>query len=317
MNNVLTNIISSKSSCLIIPHQSPDGDCLGSSYTLSNFLDKHQIKHNIIMDDVIPTNFLFLQKENMIKSEDVTEDQTFEYAIILDTSSLDRVGASASVLDKCHKKIVIDHHKTNSFFGDFNVVEMVSSVGELLYNLYQDINYEIDLEDAKGLYTSIVTDTGEFRYSNTTSETLKIASKLFETGFDFGTISREIFSNQEIHQVILRSTSLANLELHSDKKIALMYVSQDMLKETNCQMFHSDGIVESGRDISGVEVSILLKEVDENTVKVSMRSKSYLDVAEISLLFNGGGHNRAAGCTIKLPLNDAKFKILKEIERLI
>lgn len=317
MSNVLANIISSKSSCLIIPHQSPDGDCLGSSYTLSNFLDRHQIKHHIIMDDVIPTNYLFLQKDNMIKSEDITDDQTFEYAIILDTSSLDRVGASSAVLDKCHKKIVIDHHKTNSFFGDFNVVEMVSSVGELLYNLYQELNYKIDLEDAKGLYTSIVTDTGEFRYSNTSSETLMIVSKLFDTGFDFESISREIFSNQEIQQVILKSTCLANLELHKDNKIVLMYVSQDMLKETNSQMFHSDGIVESGRDISGVEVSILLKEMDENTVKVSMRSKSYLDVAQISLLFDGGGHARAAGCTIKLPLNEAKLKILKEIERLI
>jgi len=314
MSNVLNNIISSKEPCLIIPHQSPDGDCLGSSYTLSNFLDRHNIEHNIVMDDVIPTNYLFLIKENMIKSEDIPSDKKFEYAIILDTSSLDRAGTTETVLGQCHQKIVIDHHKTNSFFGDFNVVEMVSSVGELLFNLYEEIDYKIDLEDAKGLYTSIVTDTGEFRYSNTSESTLVAASKLFATGFDFEAISREIFSNQEIEKVILKSTSLSNLELHGDKKVALMVVTQKMLEETNCQMFHSDGIVEAGRDISGVEVSVLLKEVDENTVKASMRSKSYLDVSEISLIFSGGGHSRAAGCTIKQSLAEAKKTLLKEIE---
>lgn len=313
MSNVLNNIISSKAPCLIIPHQSPDGDCLGSSYTLSNFLDRHNIEHNIVMDDVIPSNYLFLKKDNMIKSEDIASDKRFAYAIILDTSSMDRAGTNETVLKQCDKTIVIDHHKTNSFFGDYNVVEMVSSVGELLFSLYDEIGYTIDLEDAKGLYTSIVTDTGEFRYSNTSEATLIAASKLFATGFDFESISREIFSNQEIEKVILKSTSLSNLELFGDKKVALMQVTQKMLEETNCQMFHSDGIVEAGRDISGVEVSVLLKEIDDQTVKASMRSKSYLDVSEISLIFSGGGHSRAAGCTIKQPLEQAKETLIKEI----
>lgn len=315
MSNVLKNIILSQGTCLIIPHQSPDGDCLGSSYTLSHFLERHQIKHHIIMDDVIPSNYTFLKKDNMLKSTDIEDDQRFDYAIILDTSSLDRIGVSKSVLEKCDSMIVIDHHKTNSFFGDTNIVEMVSSVGELLYNLYTEIGYVIDQEDAIGLYTSIVTDTGEFRYSNTTNKTLQVAAKLFETGFDFESCSREIFSNQPLEKVVLKSSSLSNIELYGNKQVALMIVSQEMLKQYNCDMFHSDGIVEAGRDISGIEVSVLLKEIDSSTVKVSMRSKSFLDVAEISLVFNGGGHNRAAGCTINAPLMEAKQLIIKEIER--
>jgi phosphoesterase RecJ-like protein len=312
MANILSSIVSSKGKCLIIPHQSPDGDCLGSSFTLSNFFDKHDIEHFIIMDDIIPSNYMFLKKDNMITSEQVSG--TYDYAVILDTSSLDRAGATSDVIKRCQSLVVIDHHKTNCYFGDVNIVEMVSSVGELLYNLYQEIDYTIDQTDAIGLYTSIVTDTGEFRYSNTSSQTLKVASALFDTGFDFENISREIFSNQELKQVILKSTSLSAIELHSDNKLAMLTVSQDMLKKLSCEMYHSDGIVEAGRDITGVEVSVLLKEIDSKTVKVSMRSKAYLDVAEISLIFSGGGHARAAGCTVELSLDETKQKIIEEIE---
>lgn len=311
--NILTDIISSTKKCLIIPHQSPDGDCLGSSFTLSNFLERHQIEHFIVVDDLIPSNYKFLEKKNMIKSEDVKD--TYGYGIILDTSSMDRAGTTQDVIDRCDHIVVIDHHKTNAYFGDTNVVEMLSSVGELLYNMYQEIGYKIDQTDAIGLYTSIVTDTGEFRYSNTSSSTLRVAADLFDTGFDFESISKEIFSNQELEKVLLKSKSLSEMTVFCDGKVALMKVTQAMLKDLGCQMYHSDGIVEAGRDIAGVEVSVLLKEVEHDQVKVSLRSKSYLDVAEISLVYSGGGHVRAAGCTIYKDIDSAQKEILEEIAR--
>lgn len=311
-NNILNTILSSKGKCLIIPHQSPDGDCLGSSFTLSNCLDRSDIEHHIIIDDVIPTNYDFLKKDNMITSAMATDN--YEYAIILDTSSLDRAGTTMAVLERCQQVVVIDHHKTNEYFGDTNIVRMVSSVGELLYDLYQEIGYEIDQTDAIGLYTSIVTDTGEFRYSNTTGKTLKVVSEIFDTGFDFESISRHIFSNKELKKVKLTSSSLADIKLYGDGKIALLKVTQSMLEALSCQMFHSDGIVESGRDIAGVEVSVLLKEISSDEVKVSLRSKQYLDVSEISVLFKGGGHARAAGCTLMMNMEEAEKTIIEIIE---
>ena len=311
-NNILKEILSSEGKCLIIPHQSPDGDCLGSSFTLSHCLDKHEIEHHIVMDDLIPSNYMFLKKENMITSNKVKG--SFDYGIILDTSSKDRAGTTEEVLSMCKHLVVIDHHKTNAFFGDTNIVKMVSSVGELLYGLYEEIGYEIDHEDAIGLYTSIVTDTGEFRYSNTTSNTLRVAAHIFDTGFDFEKISQEIFSNQELKTVVLKSNSLSNIKLHGHKKMAILKITQEMLSKLDCEMYHSDGVVEAGRDISGVEVSVLLKEISNKEIKVSMRSKSYLDVSEVSLLFNGGGHARAAGCTLLMDLDNAEKTIIKEIE---
>lgn len=318
MNNILSKIIESGSSCLIIPHKSPDGDCLGTSLSLANFFMKNDCEIHVLIDETIPTSFRFLNIPLTLTSEEfILKNLSVDYAIIIDTSDIERVGTTKEVLDRCSQKVVIDHHKTNKHFGDYNIVEMTSSVGELLYQIYAEMNYMIDEIDAVGLYTSIVTDTGNFRYSNTTSSTLRIVSKLFETGFNFEDINRRIYGNQELVKVKLRSEALSNMQLYNNNKIVILEVTQELLKSTGCEMFHSDGIVEAGRDISGVEVSILLKEISKDIIKVSMRSKEYLDVSEVSLMFRGGGHSRAAGCTINKPLNEAKELILFEIsERL-
>lgn len=311
MFKIFETILENKNSCLIIPHQSPDGDCLGSSFALSHFLDQKQCTNHIVMDDIIPTNYLFLEKESMIKSEDVLKNGfSYDYIIILDTSSPDRVGAYKEVLDYGKEIIVIDHHKTNSYYGDHNIVDMISSVGEILYNLMTEFNHPIDHDIAKGLYTSIITDTGEFRYSNTRPEAIRAVAHLFETGFDFEMINRSIFSNQPLKKVKLKSESLANIELFHNNALAVLTVDQEMLRRLDCQMFHSDGIVEAGRDIEGVEVSVLLKEISSNAIKVSMRSKSFLDVSEISLIYKGGGHARAAGCTVFEDLESVKKHIV-------
>lgn len=318
MNNILSKIVEDNSSCLIIPHKSPDGDCLGTSLSLANFFLKNNCETHVLIDEAIPTSFQYLNIPLRLTSEEfIDRNLTVDYAIIIDTSDIERVGTTSEVLEKCLTKVVIDHHKTNDYFGDFNIVEMTSSVGELVYQLYSEINYSVDEIDAIGLYTSMVTDTGNFRYSNTSSTTLRTVAKLFETGFDFEKINRNIYGNQELRKVKLKSETLTNMELFNDDKIVILEVSQDLLKKTGCEMFHSDGIVEAGRDISGVEVSVLLKEISPNLVKVSMRSKEYLDVSDVSLLFSGGGHSRAAGCTINKSLSDSKQTILAALsERL-
>lgn len=312
MNNILKQLKDKK--CLIIPHQSPDGDCLGSSFSLSHYLDRHNIHHKIIIDDEIPTNYQFLIKDNMITSDVfLSYNEKYDIAVILDTSSLDRVGAKEAVLDFVDQTIVIDHHKTNTSFGDINVVEMKSSVGEILYNLYQLNGYSIDQTDAIGLYTSIVTDTGEFKYSNTDASTLHVVAALYETGFDFSTVNQKIYM-QPLEKVKLQSRVIDQVKLYFDGKVAFTIVTQDLLKELKCKMFHSDGIVEAVRDIEGVELSIMIKELDSHKVKASLRSKSYFDVSELSLIYDGGGHARAAGCTIHKNIGDSIEDLMQHIE---
>lgn len=310
-NNILMNIIQTNSSCMIIPHQSPDGDCLGSSYALSHFLDNANCHNVIVMDDIIPTNYKFLEKDNMVSSKSLLEAACpFDYILALDTSSKDRLGCDPQLLTLGNQIVVIDHHKTNDAYGDVNIVQMLSSVGEILYNMMDDTGMKISNDVAIGLYTSIVTDTGEFRYSNTESTTLKAVAHLFETGFDFETINRHIYSNQPLGKVLLRSKALSDIHLYAAQSIAVMQVTQERLETLNCEMFHSDGIVEAGRDIEGVEVSVLLKEMENNIIKVSMRSKAYIDVSEVSLIFGGGGHERAAGCSISGNIDEVEKQIV-------
>ena len=316
--NFFNDIIKNKNTCLIIPHQSPDGDCLGSSYALSSFFDEIGLKNMIAMNDVIPTNFSFLKKDNMLTDEEILGlNIKFDVTIVLDTSSLDRIGASKEVVALGETILVIDHHKTNTKFGDYNVVKEASSVGEIIFEMMKEQDYVISKDVAKGLYTSIVTDTGEFRYTNTTSSTLKVAGELFDTGFEFSKINKEIFSNKPLNQVRMQSKVLSDMQLYENHKIIVFKASQALLEELSCEMFQTDGIVEAGRDIEGCEVSVLLKEQDSNKIKVSMRSNHYVDVSEVSLIFNGGGHSRAAGCTLNMTLDEAEQLIVKTLKDFI
>lgn len=316
--NFFDEIIKNKYTCLIIPHQSPDGDCLGSSYALSSFFDGLNIKNVIAMNDVIPTNFKFLMKDNMLSDQVILDDKmAFDVTIILDTSSPDRIGACPEVVGLGKSVLVIDHHKTNLYYGDYNVVETASSVGEILFNIIKESGGQINQEIAKGLYTSIVTDTGEFRYSNTTATTLKVAAELFDTGIDFGSINKEIYANQPLNQVKLRSEILSDMHIYRDNKIIIFQGRQARLDALGCEMFHTDGIVEAGRDIEGCEVSVLLKEQGPKKIKVSMRSNRYVDVSEVSLKFKGGGHSRAAGCTLEMTMDEAEQLILETLEEYI
>lgn len=316
--NFFDDIIKNNNTCLIIPHQSPDGDCLGSSYALSSFFDELGLENMIAMNDVIPTNFSFLKKDNMLTDEEIIGlNRKFDVTIVLDTSSLDRIGASKEVVALGETILVIDHHKTNTKFGDYNVVKEASSVGEIIFEMMKEQDYVISKDVAKGLYTSIVTDTGEFRYTNTTSSTLKVAGELFDTGFDFAKINKEIFSNKPLNQVRMQSKVLSDMHLYENHKIIVFKASQALLEELSCEMFQTDGIVEAGRDIEGCEVSVLLKEQDSNKIKVSMRSNHYVDVSEVSLIFNGGGHSRAAGCTLNMTLDEAEQLIVKTLKDFI
>ncbi len=294
--------------CAIFTHKSPDGDCLGSAYAMSNYLKRHQVAHHVLTDEVIPDNYLFLKTDKFISASDA--DDSYDMAIILDTSNMDRV-ANNELLDRCKEKMVIDHHKTNKAFCDYNIIEILSSTGELLYNLFVEDHYQIDIEDAKGLYTALVTDTGNFKYDSVTSNSFIMASELVKTGLDFSSINQEIYDNDAIEKVRLVSKSISDIKIIDH--LAITVVTQDMLKEYGCQMHHSDGIVEKARAIKGVEIAVLIKEIDSENVKISMRSKLDYDVTPLCMKYHGGGHKKAGGFSFKGTVKEAEEMLIKEV----
>lgn len=313
--NDIGRIIRDKDKFAIIAHYSPDGDAIGSTLGLFNALIEINKNVDIFIPDNLPQRFNYLPNYNKVKNIKTYSDN-YEAIFVLDCGDKDRLGEFIDILDKTSLIINIDHHISNTLYGDINYVDTnASSVGEIIYNLLKINGFEISQKTASCLYTSIVSDTGGFKYSNTTSMTFSIAGDLINTGIDFPEINRILFDTRTISQVKLLSYVTSTLEMYNNDKIAVIHMTQKMLKESGASEDDAQEMVNIARDIDTVEVGVFIKEVEINKFRVSLRSKNIVDVRLVAERFNGGGHVRAAGCTIEGSLDEVKGYVLEEILR--
>lgn len=306
---------------IVTSHISPDGDNIGS--TLGIYYSLKKLGKNVyyVLDDNLPNNLKFLVEDvNILKSNEVTLK---DYSIVaLDCGDKGRICLDENIINDAKKLICIDHHASNDFYGDFNYIDVdASSTCELVYNLLvrfketQNINL-IDEVVATALYTGLATDTGNFSYSNTHPSSFEMAKELLLKGAKRDTIIQQVFQSNPYNYYKLLGEALNTLDI-VDEKIASIMVTKEMLKRNTISFNDVDGITTYTRDIEGVEVGILLKEKKENEVKVSLRSKNYVDVSIIAQSFNGGGHVRAAGCTIYDSVENAKKQVLGAVLKTI
>ena len=306
-------IIEESNNIYIASHVQPDGDSIGSILALGMAIKKVKKEVNIIKVDDIPVDYSFLPKLEIIREYDV--ENNIDIFISLDSSDLDRLGIGKQFALKANKVINLDHHITNGNFGDINIVSSSSAAtGEIVYEFIKRMEIKIDRDMATCLYTAISTDTGSFMYCNTTYKTHLIAAELLKLGIDKDYINRRLYQSKSIERVNLFISSLNKLEYFLDGKIGITVVTQDMLKDNNAKLEDTEGVISFIRDIDSIEVACLLKEINDKETKISMRSKKYVDVSAICDRFNGGGHKRAAGCTIYNKIDIAKELILKEIK---
>lgn len=315
MNNIL-NLLRGSQKIIILPHILPDGDTLGSSLALKRTLEILGKKALILIDDEIPSNLNFMINHNSIMSTKTFLSLDFKPDLIvtIDTSDIERLGDRRELLDLNDEILNIDHHKTNMNFGKYNLVDSnASSCGEIIYKIINDLEIELDKDISTYLYVSLSTDTGSFKYSNTTPKTLRIAADLLEKGIDSTFIVTMLYQNKPMNKIKLLSDALNTLEIHYNGKLAMIHVTNKMFEENNISPSNSDGIIEYARDIEGVEVAVFLKELSFNEIKVGFRSKYYFDVSLIAGEFNGGGHKKASGCTIFDTMINAKEKIKEKL----
>ncbi len=294
---------------LIIPHIMPDGDTIGSSIALKLALQKIGkivCVHNI---DPLPDDISFIGTEYIADATDFVASA--DLAIALDSSDKNRL--SIPYDDICELDIInIDHHRTNENFGLFNLVlPEVSATGEIIYNLIISMGIEIDAAIAENIYIAIATDTGRFLYSNTHPETMKIASELLEKGIDIDNLNIQLYQNQPFDKVMFESEAMLSLKLYYEKRLSVLCLEKSLFEKYGLNHTASDGIVERARNIRGVDISFLLKEV-EGSVKVSMRSKGDYDVSKIASIFGGGGHKNAAGFVTKHKLGEISKLLIEE-----
>lgn len=299
-------------------HISPDGDSIGSSLALFQGLKKLNKDVYILSKEDTPENFSFLPCVSHInKDTEVVREKT-QCVIVLDCGNFERVNADIC-LEKANRNYTllnIDHHVSNELYGDLNFVSPKSScMAEIVYYMLISLGVDIDKNIATCLYTSILTDTGSFRHSNTTALTHDIAGKLIDTEIDFSEIHRKVFDNKEFNRLKLYGLVFENMELVNDN-ICIMKVTKDMFEKLNIDPGKdTSDIVYFGNQIKTVEVTILLKEKNDD-IKVSLRSKSKVDVRKIAEQIGGGGHIRAAGAAIKgKSLQEAKDLILNLVKK--
>lgn len=298
----------------IVSHVQPDGDNIGSILALWMALRNIKEKVFILKSDDIPSDFLFLPNIDMI--HDYNNDEEIDLLITLDASDEGRLGQNKTLLNKAKVVINIDHHISNNNFGHINIIDSnASATGELVYKLISKMNIPIDKDIASCIYTAISSDTGSFMYDNTSAETHKIAAELLKVGIDKSSININLYQNRSMERTILFIKALETLNLYFDNKVAIVKVTQDMVEKSNAKMEDTEGIVSFIREIAPVEVAIILKEFKEEEIKVSMRSKRLIDVSQICASFGGGGHIRAAGCTINSPMPVAEELILNQLEK--
>ena len=313
--NLIQDSISKDLSIAVVSHKNPDGDSLGSLIAMGLSLDKLSKNVIFVKPDVIPEDYLFLPAlEKMIQLDSLNID--IDLLIVLDSSDPDRLGLNKNLLEISKRIINIDHHISNTNFGDLNIViPESSSTGEIVFELLSKANFPIDTDIATCIYTAISTDTGRFSYQSVTKNTHLIISELYNYGIDGYEINKNLYQNRSLSRTKLFILAVSNLEFYKDGKVAIAKVTKDMYSKTGAKPDETEGIVEFLRDTEGVEVACLLKELKNNDVKLSVRTKEYVDANKICSFFDGGGHLRASGASSTLSIEETEKILLKEINK--
>lgn len=295
----------------IMSHIMPDGDNVGSCLALFNGLKKAGKAVRLILDDDIPKVYKFLEGSDLVERPGKYE--SFDVVIALDCGDAGRLGKSGLYLEN-NFVINIDHHISNTNFGNLNQVDAkASATGEIIYEVIKLLGIAVDREISECLYTAIVTDTGQFQYSNTTPKTHQIAGELINNGVNVSLMFERIYQNSSKEKVVLMKMALSSLEFYHNDSISCISLSLSQMQEANAREEDSDGMINLARDIECVEVAVFLKELEPGKIKVGLRSKKVVDVAAVALKFGGGGHVRASGCTLYGTVVEAKEKILDAI----
>jgi bifunctional oligoribonuclease and PAP phosphatase NrnA len=308
---------------LLMTHEDPDVDGLGSMLALGKSLSglgKEVVL--LIQKPLNPPLSLLTGAERMIPvSKPGGASETigkFDVVLALDCAERERLGVCVGAWSGSGITINIDHHETNTFFGQHNLVDAnSSSTGELLYRLIRTGDFPLDFEIAENLFSAIQSDTGSFRFTNTTPSAMRISADLMEYGVKPWEVSQRILSGYRPVRLKLLAMALDRVEFHNEGRIGMMVLSKEMFNESGAHGSDSEGFVDYPRYVDGVELAVMISERDKNTYKFSMRSNAWVNVAELASRFGGGGHAKAAGFTCNGSLGTLKDDFLLEAGRLL
>lgn len=313
--------IENASRIVIVSHVNPDGDTLGSMCAMYQLIVNNfsfaPDAVDMVFNGIIPEIYKFLPAIDRAKSPKELSNKDYDIAIAVDIAAKDRMGDALPLFERTPVRINIDHHKTNNNYGTINFVRGdACCCGEVIFDMCNSLALNIDKNAAWALYTAFLTDTGGFRYENTNADTLTKAAQLIKYGAAPAKISRYCYESKPRNMVLLHANCMINAEFLDNNRIAGICISNKDMEKFHASNDYTEGLVEELRRINTTEVSFVLKEVDENTTKASLRSKT-ADISTVAQVFGGGGHTFAAGCTIRKPLKIARDKLVEQIRKVL
>lgn len=309
----IVNEIRSNNSFLLTSHESLDGDAVGSSLAMASFLRKIGKDVCVHYHDPVPELYSFLPGAESALLH--LPDRDFDVAFVLDIGEFSRAGEELCRFKRVGKYINIDHHLSCELFGTHNLIDSsAAATGVLVYRIIKAFGYSIDVDTALCLYSSIITDTGSFRYSNANREAFSIAGEMIDCGVNAWNVAEQLYENQPLKRLELLALALPTLEVVKGGQAASITITLDMYKKTSADAEITDGFINYPRSIKGVEVAIFFRQVAENRYKVGFRSKGKVNVAGFAAVLGGGGHHNAAGCMMDGALSEIKTRVYDLLE---
>ena len=301
----ILNLINKSNTILLLTHENPDGDAIGSMLALYNWLcDKKNV--SMVMPEVPPIYDYLKNREAIIERS----NDEFDLAIVVDCSSIQRIGQNNNEFYKCKKSIIIDHHISNEMYGSINFVDRAyPSCAQLIYYLYKNWNVEITKEIGECLLTGSITDTNGFSNDNVNKDTFLMTAELMNLDISIHELYYNLLLKKSMAQYELMKMATGRLEFYGDNRVVFSYISQEDMENVGAKKGDHEGLVDIGRNIIGVDVSIFMREDDG--YNVSFRSNG-IDVEKIAKKFGGGGHKVAAGAKLEMSFKEAKEALIRE-----
>lgn len=308
--NEMYELIKKCNNILVITHESPDGDAIGSAMATYYMLKDIGKTVDIVIPEV-PETFLFMNDINKVLTK---SDKEYDLAIILDCANKARIGEINQEFSRCKQSIVIDHHMSNVPYGTLNHVEPnTPACCQVLYYLFKNWNIKITTQIGEALLSGMLTDTSGFRNNDTNRETFIMAAELADMGINVYKIYYLVLSKKTMAQYLLMKMTLDRLELLDNGKIAFSYISEEDMANVGAKMGDHEGLVDLGRNIGGVEVSIFMREA-KDCYRISLRSNGKVNVNTVAQKFGGGGHKMAAGIKTTGNFKETKENIINAIK---
>lgn len=302
---------------LICSHIRLDGDAVGSELGLYHILSNLGKSPHIVNSAEVPRSYRLLPGADRIGVSSADIDEGYDLIIVLDCPHFGRLDDLPDKWPKGVGRVNIDHHATNENYLDVNWVNpAASSVGEMLFALAKTAGWPIPPESATAFYLALITDTNRFTLPHTTAYSLRSAAEMLEYGATHTQVAENVFYNDQIGLIRLKGMTLNSIRLAVDGRVAVGDLTQNMFKKTGVEAIDTQEFAEYPRSIEGVEVGVLLREMGDGKVKISLRSRENIDVERVAEVFEGGGHPQAAGCVIEGGIGEVEKMVLQEIQRM-